>query len=65
MYESKWLLYKNNYYYFSNDGTMGVNGYVKSKDPSSKLYYWLDSDGIYRSKWDTENPDLNKYLLIE
>lgn len=65
MYESKWLLYKNNYYYFSANGTMGVNGYVKSKNPSSKLYYWLDSDGIYRSKWDTKNPDLNKYLLIE
>ena len=65
MYESKWLLYKGNYYYFDSDGIMATNVYVKSKDPTSELYYWLDGNGIYQNKWDTKKPDLEKYRVVE
>lgn len=65
MYSGKWLLYKDNYYYFDSDGIMMTEGYVKSKNPGSNLYYWVDENGIYQRKWVTADPDLNKYRLAE
>lgn len=65
MYESKWLLYKNQYYYFDADGKMVTSAYIRSKDPTSELYYWIDENGIYQSKWNTKSPDLNNYRLVE
>ena len=61
--KSSWLSYKKNDYYFDSDNIMASSCYVKSKDPNSKKYYWLNADGIYEPQWDTENPDLTKYRL--
>lgn len=63
MLASEWIEYKGNQYYLTADGTMSVNAYIKSKDPICKLYYWVNSDGIWEPKWNTENPDLSKYKL--
>lgn len=61
--KSSWLTYKGNDYYFDSDNVMAISCYVKSKDPKSKKYYWLNADGIYEPQWDTEHPDLTKYKL--
>lgn len=61
--KSSWLSYKGNDYYFDSDNIMATSCYVKSKDPNSKKYYWLNADGIYEPQWDTESPDLTKYRL--
>lgn len=62
--KSSWLSYKGNDYYFDSDNIMATSCYVKSKDPKSKKYYWLNAVGIYEPQWDTENPDLRKYRLV-
>lgn len=64
-YERKWLFYKGNYHYFDSDGIMVIDAYIKSKNPDCNLYYWVDENGIYQPKWNTESPDLNKYRLAE
>ena len=65
MLSSQWLEYKGNQYYLTADGSMATNAYVQSKDPSkSNLYYWVNGDGIWEPQWDTENPDLTKYIVV-
>ena len=29
------------------------------------MYYWIDKDGVYKKEWDTKEPDLGKYELVE
>lgn len=65
MCTGKWISYKDKFYYLKEDGTMAVNAYVRSKDPKSIMYYWVNSDGIYEEKRDTEHPDLSRYSLAE
>ena len=62
---SKWIEYKGNQYYLTADGSMATSAYVQSKDPNkSNLYYWLNKDGIWEPQWNTENPDLTKYIVV-
>lgn len=65
MISGQWIEYKGNQYYLTSDGSMAINSYIKSKDPNLNLYYWVNNDGIWKSEWDTEHPDLNKYKLSE
>lgn len=64
MYSGQWITYKGDQYYLASDGTMAQSTYVKSNDPKSSMYYWVNDDGIYESQWDTETPDLKKYKVI-
>lgn len=64
MISSQWLNYNGNQYYLTSDGSMATNAYVKSKDPKTNIYYWINNDGIYEPQWDTNNPDLTKYKLV-
>ena len=66
MVSAQWIEYEGNQYYLTVDGSMATNTYIKSKDPNkSNLYYWVNSNGVWESEWDTEHPDLNKYKLSE
>jgi len=60
---SEWIEYNGDWYYIDKDGWMSRSAYVKStvKD----VYYWVDSTGLWDSKWDTINPDLKNYGLVE
>lgn len=65
MISSQWLNYKGNQYYLTADGSMATNAYIQSKDPNnSNLYYWVNSEGIWEPQWNTENPDLTKYIVV-
>lgn len=65
MISSQWLDYNGEQYYLTADGSMATNAYVQSKDPSkSNLYYWINGDGIWEPQWNTENPDLTKYIVV-
>lgn len=54
-YKSKWLLYKNVWYYFGDDGIMYTGAWLKYKN----LWYYFGNNGImykdqwlkYKSKW--------------
>lgn len=59
--KSDWLKYNNKWYYFDKDGWMSTYCYIKSK--TGNLYYWVNSDGIWEEKYNTSNPDLDKYKL--
>ena len=37
--------------------------YVENKITGK--YYWIDKDGVYKKEWDTKEPDLKKYELVE
>lgn len=64
MCASQWIEYKGNQYYLTADGTMAKAAYIRSKDPHSNRYYWVNVDGIWEPEWDTLNPDLIKYRLV-
>lgn len=63
MCASQWIEYKGNQYYLTADGSMAKSAYIKSKDPCSDMYYWLNADGVWEPAWDTPHPDLSKYRL--
>ena len=66
MYSGQWIEYKGNQYYLTADGSMATSAYIKSKDPkNANTYYWVNSDGLYEPQWDTENPDLTRYMVVE
>lgn len=65
MYSDQWIHYKGNHFFLTSDGSMAKSAYIKSKDPSSKLYYFVNRDGIYQPNQDTANPDSSKYPLID
>lgn len=65
MCSSQWIEYNSNQYYLTADGTMAKSAYIKSKDPKSGMYYWVNEDGVWESEWDTSTPDLEKYKLVE
>ena len=60
MVSSKWIKDKGKDYYLTSSGAMATNSYIKSL--SSSVYYWVGSDGAWQPQWNTNNPDLKKYL---
>lgn len=74
-----WLLYKEKHYYLTQSGAMASGAYVKST--GKELYYWLsagknadgtykvegdyEEEGIWEPKWDTANPDLQKWRVVK
>lgn len=63
MVASKWIKSKNKDYYLTSSGAMATNSYVKST--SSSVYYWVGSDGVWQPQWNTNNPDLKKYKVVQ
>ena len=63
--KSTWLCYKGNQYYLDSNNVMATSCYVKSKDPLSQLYYWVNEEGIWEPEWNTTTPDLEKYRIVE
>lgn len=63
MAESQWITYKGNDYYLDADGIMATNAYIKSKDPSSNLYYFVGDDGIWVKDKTTERPE-SEYPIV-
>lgn len=54
--EQQWYLYKDKQYYLKSDGIMAKNAYVKSKDPNSKNYYYLNDTGEWDESKTTDAP---------
>lgn len=65
MAESEWIEYKGNHYYLTSDGSMAKSAYIKSKDVNSNMYYWVNANGVWESKWNTTTPDLDNCNLVE
>lgn len=63
--KSTWLCYKDKHYYIDSNNVMAASCYVKSKDPLSQLYYWVNEEGIWEPEWNTTTPDLEKYRIVE
>lgn len=63
--KSTWLCYKGNQYYLDSNNVMATSCYIKSKDPQSQLYYWVNEEGIWEPEWNTTTPDLEKYRIVE
>ena len=63
--KSTWLCYKGNQYYLDSNNVMATSCYIKSKDPQSQLYYWVNEEGIWEPEWNTTAPDLEEYMLVE
>ena len=63
MVASKWIKSKNKDYYLTSSGAMATNSYIKSL--SSSVYYWIGADGVWQPQWNTNNPDLKKYKVVQ
>ena len=63
MLSSQWIKDDGKDYYLSKNGIMARYCYIKDKDEDR--YYWVDKDGVYKKEWDTKEPDLGKYELVE
>lgn len=63
MLSGQWLDVDGKTYYLAKSGVMAVNAYVKSSKRSE--YYWINEKGEYDSRWNTHNPSLDKYELVE
>lgn len=66
MCASQWVCDKDSgkSYYLTASGLMATSCYIRSDKPykpGSYIYYWVDENGVWDPKWDTENPDLKKY----
>ena len=64
MLASQWLVDGKHHYYLTSSGLMARECYVRSDKPIGPdryIYYWVDEDGRWDPKWDTELPDLKKY----
>ena len=65
MVASKWIGFDNNiWYYMTADGTMARNAYVRSQDPLSNKYYYLNEYGVYMSAYDKTGIDYTKDRLV-
>lgn len=65
LYSGQWITDKEKQYYLTSDGEMARSAYIKSKDPGSNMYYWVNEEGVYEPQWDTAFPNLNGYILVE
>lgn len=68
MCAGQWIASGQGHYYLCKDGHMARECYVRSERPVAPgryMYYWVDSQGKWDSKWDTESPDLEKYALAD
>ena len=53
-------------YYVTASGLMATNCYVRSEKlyaPARYIYYWVDGDGAWDPKKDTEAPDLKEHCV--
>ena len=65
MVASRWIsLYDDIWYYLTADGTMAKDAYVKSRDPLSNKYYYLNEYGVYMSMYDKETIDYTKDRIV-
>lgn len=65
MCASQWIGYGGKQYYLTADGSMAKAAYVKSKDPHSGIFYWVNPEGVWEPERDTPCPDLRKYPVAE
>ena len=63
MLSSQWIKDDGKDYYLSKSGIMARYCYIKANDKD--VYYWVDKDGVYKKEWDSKEPDLKKYELVE
>ena len=64
MKTSQWIQQDDGkFYYVKEDGKMATYAYIK--DEYKNVYYWVNEDGVYENKYDTSEPDLNKYKLVK
>nr|DAV12948.1 MAG TPA: hypothetical protein [Caudoviricetes sp.] len=63
MLSGQWIDITDESYYLTKSGVMARSVYVKND--SKHIYHWVDEDGRYQKKFDTESPDLKKYGLAE
>ncbi len=64
MKQSEWIQGQDGkYYYVKSNGDMATNTYVKGTGSNSDVYYWVNDKGEWKPKWDTKNPDLQKYSV--
>lgn len=57
-----WIKDKGKWFFLENSGAMATNKYVQN--PSNGTYYWVNAKGEWEPKWDTKNPNLNKYASV-
>lgn len=63
MLAGQWIDIADESYYLTKSGVMARSVYVKND--KKHIYHWVDEDGRYQKKFDTESPDLKKYGLAE
>lgn len=57
MLSSQWLTDKEKSYYLTSSGAMSIDCYIRSDKPFAPMqyiYYYVDSDGVWRPERDTE-----------
>lgn len=59
--KSAWIQYNGDFYYVDQEGWMVTGCYVKSIDKD--LYYWINGCGVWEPQWNTDSPDLVRYVL--
>lgn len=63
MLAGQWIDIGDESYYLTKSGVMARSVYVKND--KKHIYHWVDEDGRFQKKFDTESPDLKKYGLAE
>ena len=61
MVSGQWIDIEGKNYYLTKSGVMARQSYVKAN--GSRLYYYVDENGLYQPEHDTDKPDLKKYEL--
>jgi hypothetical protein len=65
MVASKWISFNDDiWYYMTADGTMAKNAYVRSQDPLTNKYYYLNEYGVYMSEYDKTEIDYTKDRIV-
>ena len=63
MLAGQWIDIADESYYLTKSGVMARSVYVKND--KKHIYHWVDEDGRFQKKFDTDSPDLKKYGLAE
>lgn len=64
MLTNQWIEYKGNQYYLTSDGSMAKSVYIKSKDPNTNRYYYVNDEGVWLPEKNTATPNIS-YKIIE
>ena len=60
--KAEWKTIEGKNYCFGKDSYLFVKCYIKSA--INGTYYWVDDDGVYQKRYDTESPS-RKYRIVE